>query len=239
MCLFLFQTASLNFTIYKMEPNGSTSNSNMNNIASDFLATAIGNSLVRTKESQQDSSQILIDNFVLDLDKKTLESYDLSYRDPFVEEFKDISRIDIERNEGTKTQRITIYSEGAKSPLGIITINERNQIIGLESEAITEFGSNDFLKHNTSLETLILPNLDSVGRYGNLFEENHVLREIIVPEESGFWEKFSRKVEPTPKDIAILDRDGEIATTEVNEAGRFTENLLEKQVIQSESNREE
>lgn len=219
----------------KISPDGTDSTLKMNNIASDFLATAIGNSLLRTRESQQDSSKMLIDNFVLDLEKKTIESYDLSYEDPFVQEFRDISQIDIERDEETKTQRITIYAEGARIPLGIITINEKNQIIGLESEAIMWFNSNDFLKHNTSLETIILPNLESVRPDGNLFEENHVLREIIVPEESGFWEKFSRRVEVKPKDIAVLARDNNITAAEIEDAGMFTDSLLENGKIQSGS----
>lgn len=137
--------------------------------------------------------QMLIDYFLLDLEKKTIICCDDNINDSFVDDLKDIEKIEVEKDKEKKTKRIIIHKKEQKEPI-IIEIDKDNQIIGYENENLREVGDN-FLTHNRKLKNLHVPNLSKMGNH--CLSRNTEIEEIELPklEEVGdYWLYFNEKL---------------------------------------------
>ena len=98
----------------------------------------------------------LVDCYLIDRSQKTIKS--LLVDDSFVNGFGEIEKIDVEKaDHGGK--KITITFDGGKK--AYITTNRTNAIVAYENEHITKVGD-AFMKRNTQLRSLSLPNVEEV-----------------------------------------------------------------------------
>lgn len=107
--------------------------------------------------------RLLIDYFILDTEKKTLKLHDDTLSDSFLDEFKNIEKLEItkdkERKNGVKI--ITIKKENIEEPI-IIKIDKNNQIIEYKNKSLIKI-DDDFLSENIGLEKIEIPNVKTVG----------------------------------------------------------------------------
>ena len=131
-------------------------------------------------------SKILVDNFLVDVENKTIRQYEdntsmyyYDREDSFLDGFNNIEKISIEKNnlKGNEARRIIIQKKYNKKPI-IIGIDKSNQIISYTNEEITEIGDN-FLQYNYKLEELNLPNAKKIGAW--FLERNNSLKQIYLP----------------------------------------------------------
>jgi len=152
--------------------------------------------------------EILIDYFILDLQRKKLQLYDPRIEDSFIDFFKNIEKIDIRKNIISKDKKIKIYIKNQDSPI-IIVIDKNNQMIEYENSIISKIGNkfcnlctglirlnlpnvtevgDYFLKYNKCLSLLNLPNLQNAGHF--FLFENKVLTEINLPKLREVGDEF-------------------------------------------------
>lgn len=103
-------------------------------------------------------SFLIIDYFVLDLEKKKMYLYDKSIFDDFEEKVKGISDIEVYKHEDSKNVLIRFDSGDYLALL----LDKFNNLKGLESNIDSVLG-NDFLGYDETIESLILPNIEVVG----------------------------------------------------------------------------
>ena len=120
---------------------------------------------------------IIIDNFCLDLENKKIERIDTRVPDSFVDDLKDIERIEVEKAE-EKGRTIKIYLKEKEMPV-IIGINEDNQIVKYENQYV-RYVKDKFLRHNTALTELNLPQLQKAGK--GFLSSNISLTELNLPQ---------------------------------------------------------
>ncbi len=107
------------------------------------------------------SRYILIDYFLLDLQEKEIMIYDdFLIEDSFINEFKNIKKIEVIKE--VKNKIITITCLGLEKI--IIEIDKFGNIIGLKDTNIT-VAEDYYLSFNESLKTLELPNLKIARNY--------------------------------------------------------------------------
>ena len=128
--------------------------------------------------------QILIDNFIVDLEKKTVQEYKVEesrYPDSFVDAFDNIEKIEVRKNNENEkgTRVITIKKEKSEKPI-LIEIDKDNQITAYKNEELTTVGHN-FLRSNRQLSQLDLPNLTTVGNDFLCYNYNENLSELELP----------------------------------------------------------
>lgn len=126
----------------------------------------------------ESESKVLIDYFILDKKNKTIELYDESIGDSFVDDLKNIEQIKVKKDLERKGVRIiTIYKKGQDEPI-IIEIDKNNQIVGYKNNGITKVG-NFFLSRNMELKYLEMQRLTNAG-YRFLYE-NEKLSKLETP----------------------------------------------------------
>lgn len=129
-------------------------------------------------EDFKNSKKILLDNFVLDLENKTLTQCDSYwYYDSFVDAFENIEEIVLSKNEENRTIKLVISTVGDEKP-AIIEVNEKNEIVKYINENIVEIG-NGFLRNNDNLEELNIPNVKVIGH--DFLMNNNALKELNFP----------------------------------------------------------
>lgn len=130
--------------------------------------------------SQYEKEKYLImDYFVLDLEKKKIDTYDdRDLYDSFPKSINAISKIRI-INEGDAKKILITPKEGRNI---LIILDDKNRIIAYYNYNIT-FTNANFLIYNKTLKTLILPNVKTLGAYflGIYLEDE--IREIRKLEE--------------------------------------------------------
>ena len=139
-----------------------------------------GNVIIKAGEVQKIENperKMLIDYFILDLEKKTLEVSDKRIGDSFPDAFEDIEKIEIRKEKGKGTRRITIQTKGQEEPI-IIETDRNNQIIGYRNGGLKEVGDN-FLFYNESLTKLDLPKLEVAGDC--FLFRNEILEKLEAP----------------------------------------------------------
>ena len=148
-----------------------------------------GNVIIKAGEVQKIENperKMLIDYFILDLEKKTLEVSDKRIRDSFPDAFKNIEKIEIrkEKEKEKGTRRIIIQKKDQEEPI-IIEIDRNNQIIGYRNGGLKEVGDN-FLFFNKVLKELKVPKLVTAGDY--FLFNNKILEKLEVPNlrQAGF-----------------------------------------------------
>ncbi len=116
---------------------------------------------------------VLLDYFLLDLQNKTLKSYDIREEDTFTDTIKNIKKIMI-TNIGTN-KRIEIITDRG---LVIILLNQNNQIIGLSNPYLTSL-DNWFMHANKTLLALEVPFVKTIKN--SVLEENDALVSLALP----------------------------------------------------------
>ncbi len=101
---------------------------------------------------------ILMETFIIDIQKKVIRSYDENIDDSFIESIGKIEKIEVVRNGEKKV--ITITPREGK--IIILTLDIGNRLISLYNGNIKR-AKNNFLYHNKYLKTLLLPNLTEIG----------------------------------------------------------------------------
>lgn len=112
---------------------------------------------------------VLFDDFILDLVNKkmtTFEDYDNSFKD----HFNNMKNIEIIKNKDYKIIKI---DDGVE-----LKLNKYNELIGYRNDKLTHIDDN-FLRNNTKLEELYLPNVTEIGDY--FLSSNTELKVIDLP----------------------------------------------------------
>ena len=128
---------------------------------------------------QLPKNQTLIDYFILDETEKTLELYDKTIQDSFIDAFEKIKNIKIKKNisKGNGGRVITIEKEDQETPI-IIEINKDNQISAYQNDGLVKV-EKYFLAFNEGLKKLSLANLIEAGSH--FLDSNEVLNELNLP----------------------------------------------------------
>ncbi len=144
----------------------------------------------------------LVDRYLIDKSKKTIEC--LAGNDSFVDVFKNIEKIEVEKLE-TGDRKIIITFDGEKQ--AFITVNKNNAIVGYENEYVTEVGDH-FMKRNNQLVELKIPNVTKIGN--DCLHYNETLKEINMPNVRKIGNGFCCKNEAVTKlDMPMLDAVGD------------------------------
>ena len=125
---------------------------------------------------------IVLDNYLLDLKEKNIVSL-LDGKDSFTESIGKIKDIKISVKDGNKD--IIITPKSGKDV--IITINDRNQIIGYKNSNVTEISDN-FLYYSKTLKELELPKVKKLG--DSFLCNNDSLTKISLPEVEEIGDGF-------------------------------------------------
>ena len=138
----------------------------------------IGNGEIKKLEKPE--SQILIDQFVLDIEKKTIKQYDEMNDDSFLDCFENIEKVRIENSQDKekKTRIITIKTNESDSPIKI-EIDKDNNIVGYDNQEVQQI-DDDFLSYNLKLSRLNLPQLTKVGN--DFLYYNSKISELSLPQ---------------------------------------------------------
>lgn len=140
---------------------------------------------------------LVLDNFILDLVKKKISTYQNRLIDGFVSALDNILKIDIKKNPDGKT--ITIKQEGSQEDI-IIELDKENKIVGYINNNLIEAGDfflnynqelnyleakklkylgNEFLRKNKKLKIFALPNLEKAC--DNLLSGDEELEVVLLP----------------------------------------------------------
>ena len=126
----------------------------------------------RVTKLENPERQILVDNFVIDLENKKIYQYnETGYKDSFTETFQDIEKIEVIRDKESKEDEkiITIKRKNSENLIEI-RIDRDNQIIGYKNPEVTSLGDS-FLRHNKKLKDLYIPEVRRIG-HSFLFDNN-------------------------------------------------------------------
>lgn len=102
---------------------------------------------------------IVADYFCIDFENKTIKLFDETLTDSFVDDLKDIEKIEVEKAEN-KGKTIKVYQKDKEEPV-IIGLDRDNQIVKYENKYIREVG-NYFLGMNKKMAQINMPKLESV-----------------------------------------------------------------------------
>lgn len=116
------------------------------------------------------STCIVFENFILDLQKKTITKYDNKKYDSFIDTIPKIEKVIVENNNDKKV--ITINDEI------VIVLDKTNSIIEYKNHKIESIGPN-FLLANKKLEKIDIPNVKRIG--SNFLKSNYHLTKIDLP----------------------------------------------------------
>jgi len=126
------------------------------------------------KVKKYDKSRYLIMNcFILDLVEKKLFLYDNTINECFHKITDNIEKIEIKKDEKQKIVKL-LHFDGNYT---IITLNEVNCIIGLESTYYKEIEDN-FLRENKSIKKVNIKNVKNIGKY--FIQKSALLEEVIL-----------------------------------------------------------
>lgn len=130
--------------------------------------------------------EMLIDYFILNMQNKTLKLYDKIFTDAFIDEFKDINKIQIVKNAEKSKKQIIFELKNHESPV-IIEINKNNEITGYINNELKSV-KEGFLRYNEKLEKLELANLEKAG--DSFLEYNKSLTQLEFTKITQIGSKF-------------------------------------------------
>ncbi|MBQ7917927.1 MAG: leucine-rich repeat protein [Clostridia bacterium] len=116
----------------------------------------------------------LIDGFLLDKQEKKITDL-RNGDDPFVEEFKDVEKIDIEKGDAGSRKIIVTKNDETHF---IVTIDKSSAIIGYENNFQTE-AKDKFLYNCKRLQSLRMDNVEKIG--DSFLAKNKDLKELSLP----------------------------------------------------------
>ncbi len=119
---------------------------------------------------------ILADYFIIDMAAKRITIYDEKIKDSFVNQFKSIIKIEIEKNKENGSKIINIIT----SDFGIVKIelDKLNRIIGYSNEKIEKI-EDSFLRYNKTLETFYVPEVRIIGDC--FLINNDAMKKLYLP----------------------------------------------------------
>ena len=141
------------------------------------------------KKLEKPESQMLIDYFILDIEKKTLKTYDEHFKDDgFLECFKNIEKIQTEKSpdKEKQTRIITIQIKDLNLPI-TIEIDKDNNIVGYSNQELKYVGD-CFLSLNEKLKEINLSQLTETGHQFLMF--NKQLMELSLPQLTVVYDDF-------------------------------------------------
>lgn len=134
-----------------------------------------GNKIIK-KYQQEKERYILLDYFILDLKEKTLKLYDCMLTDSFIDDFKNINKIEVLKDKDNEEKTIIIESQDKEQI--IIKLNKYHQIIEYINPNIKEI-NHAFLWYNKTMKKIELKNLE---RTKSAFLNSNIdLVELITP----------------------------------------------------------
>lgn len=132
--------------------------------------------------------QVLIDNYILDLKEKTITKAMagmVKQRDSFPDAFKNIEKIDRQKDKKTGETTFTIYMKDKKP--AIIVVDSLNQIVEYSNPNLTELGDG-FMRFNKTLRKLDVHDIKKIG--ANVLFKNTVLTEMDFSEVRSIGASF-------------------------------------------------
>ena len=120
------------------------------------------------------SRYLVIDYFIIDLQKKHIFLYDDELNDSFVDDFMDIDKIEIIKQDNNN-KLIKIYINNVVVE---IIVNEYNNIISYKNSLVKNIDDN-FLCKVRYLKNLELPNVETIGN--RFLEWNKSMRQLDLP----------------------------------------------------------
>ena len=126
---------------------------------------------------------LIIDYFILDLVNKKIDIYDKTLKDSFINDLKEITKINIIKNKNQKLINIKIKNQN----LITITLDKENNIIGYKNNNI-KIINKCFLFYNEKINNIELNNVKIIGNY--FLYNNEVLPKISLPEVLIIYNKF-------------------------------------------------
>ena len=104
-----------------------------------------------------DERYFLLDYFLIDFKEKKVKLYDEYIKDSFVEQFNNITNIEIYKNDNTKKIKIKINEKSID-----LILDDKNRLIAVSDFNIKTIGDN-YLTYNESLKYINMPNLEEIG----------------------------------------------------------------------------
>ena len=147
---------------------------NGNTYCCDNIIISDGN--VIKKYHDEKERYIVLDYFILDIKEKTIKLYDKKLTDSFIEEFTNINKIDVIKDNENDEKIIKINIENKEEI--IIKINKYNQIIEYINPNIKETNY-AFLWYNKAMKKIELINLEKTK--SGFLNSNIELEELITP----------------------------------------------------------
>ena len=117
-----------------------------------------------------DERYFLLDYFLIDFKEKKVKLYDEYIKDSFVEQFNNITNIEIYKNDNTKKIKIKINEKSID-----LILDDKNRLIAVSDFNIKIIGDN-YLAYNECLKYINMPNLEEIGQ-GFLYS-NEDLEEV-------------------------------------------------------------
>ena len=140
-----------------------------------------GNIVIKKNEPIKlgDSSKvILMNHYVLDLEKKEMRLYDEKSQDSFIDAFGNIEKIEVTNDKEISGARvISIKNEGDEHP-AIIKIDSENRIIEYKNENVKKIGDRFMIKSDC-LRKIELPNVTEIGNH--FLSSNRACSRIDIP----------------------------------------------------------
>lgn len=119
---------------------------------------------------------IVTDYFIIDLINKKVELYDKSINDSFVDNFKNIKRIEIKNVKENKTKLINFTMENDHTV--VLEIDNMNRIISFKDTNAKKIGNN-FLMYNNTISEIELSEAIIIG--SDFLRKNEVLKKFNSP----------------------------------------------------------
>ncbi|MBR4418766.1 MAG: hypothetical protein IKT33_02045 [Clostridia bacterium] len=117
------------------------------------------------RPKQLPTHQLLVDYYVIDFKTNTINLYDKTVHDTFVDNLSENTRIILDKNG-----LLTIIKADGETV--VLKINKYRQIVGLEDKTLEQCGNN-YMRYNRTLKSLILPKLKRCGY--DFMRENNAL----------------------------------------------------------------
>ncbi len=131
------------------------------------------------KKDYLDSSKyLIIDYFILDITNKKILLYDSTLKDCFIDDFKNISKINVIKKENNNKVIYIETKKGEEINVIEVIIDKNNNIIGYKNDKLNR--TDDFFLYNNVLMTdLNLPMLKEAGNY--FLFQNESLTSVNLP----------------------------------------------------------
>ena len=151
---------------------------------------------------------LFMDNYILDLSKKTVVKYKDETNDGFINNLEGMQKIDITRDKKNNTKKLVIKKANDQDVE--ILLDKNNHIIKYKDHSLEDAGDN-FLRYCVHLEEFDCPNIKKAG--SKFLSRNRKLKELYVP-----------LLEAIPD--GCLEMNEDISKIDIRSANRIGDNFL-------------